>query len=136
MPEPDRLTWYCVGCTFPVKEDEEGYICVLYAAIREREEAAAEWKRKHPDSWSELSLPPDLNNLAEYPEPAHWTVWHRECDPSTGDLTESYWFDLDRIRTWPAALEWTLHLMGKRWIEETDWPDFLRDNQPVLNEQP
>ena len=48
-----------------------------------------------------------------------------ETPPSTGLDNISYWFDAYRCSTAFDLLGWTAHLLGKKWLEDTDWDEFI-----------
>jgi hypothetical protein len=51
-------------------------------------------------------------------------VLHRGCDPNPDG--EEYWIAVERIRTATDVIWWSAHLLGKNWIEHTNWGDVLR----------
>jgi hypothetical protein len=54
------------------------------------------------------------------------TVWHMQhgtCDP--GGI--GYAIAIERVRTHAQLLAWTAHLMGKRWLERTNWDTVIRN---------
>lgn len=55
----------------------------------------------------------------------HWRAYHFTCDPQPE--SDDYSIPVERISTLRGVLGWTAHLMGKRWIAETDWADVLRE---------
>lgn len=115
-----RLVWVCEVCRQPV-DDGEGYIHVVYHDIntRQRAKLAYDEAQRVKGSWA----PYDLGALRDLPEEAHWAVHHIKCDPdiSSGD----YVINVERARSHAALLHWTAHLMGKAWIEYTDWDDLI-----------
>jgi hypothetical protein len=48
-----------------------------------------------------------------------WHTTHNDCAPATPSW--AYAIPVERINTWPAFIHWTAHLMGKGWVEVTDW---------------
>jgi hypothetical protein len=64
----------------------------------------------------------DLRSLSD--DRGIWTTMcakHADVFPDDG-----YFFETDRINTHAAALDWTLHLLEKGWLQYTDWDGFLR----------
>lgn len=56
-----------------------------------------------------------------------WITAHFDCDDRDG-----YSIDVERIRTHEQALAWTAHLMGKRWVADTNWLDVVGDKAVAL----
>lgn len=52
-----------------------------------------------------------------------WEVLHRRCDPNVD--SGHYWIDTSRVRTERQMDDWEKHLSSKRWINNTDWMDFM-----------
>lgn len=54
-------------------------------------------------------------------------MWSAMCPKHTEVFPESgYFFETSRIDTIPKALDWTLHLLEKGWLQHTNWDEFLR----------
>jgi hypothetical protein len=81
--------------------------------------------------------PPDegqflLDELLAMPDTrSRWRVTHDGCEPGEG-----YRIAVERIRTWPAYLHWTAHLMGKGWFAGTNWDDLILDTLDPTSTQP
>jgi hypothetical protein len=117
-PEPD-LQAICDVCLQPIA-DGEGHV---WADSREADEVL----RNTP-------TPEGSQDLHEFlegsPDDAPWHTTHAACQDSPAG---AYSIAVERIRTWPAYLHWCAHLMGKAWIEGTDWQEFvLRSLEPHL----
>ena len=118
----DTLTLPCDLCKKPVT-GKAGYIIVDRRDIHRYREASKAWKSKYqPDDghWH----PVNLAALLDGPDPAPWHIYHRACDPDPDDNSE-YWFDAYRCSTAFDLLGWTAHLLGKKWLEDTDWDEFI-----------
>lgn len=76
-----------------------------------------EWEARHSGDDAEIPL--------IEPPLAPWRIFHRHCDPHP-DGDSAYWFDLHRINTAERAVDWTAHLLEKRWLHLTDWTGLLR----------
>lgn len=63
------------------------------------------------------------DDLLDGPQSVRWKAWHRSCDPEP--QADHYWIAADRISRWEHVVDWTAHLMSKRWFEETDWDQLL-----------
>ena len=53
---------------------------------------------------------------------ASWFPQHTRCDNGGG----AYYIDVELVRTHQQLLQWTAHLMGKAWLADSDWSDWLR----------
>lgn len=69
-----------------------------------------------------------VDDLLRAPQPAKWHAEHDRC--ATG-ARDAYAIAVERISTLDDALSWTLHLMGKTWIQRTDWAPFIRKQLPA-----
>jgi hypothetical protein len=118
------LTFICDKCKKHVP-DHEGYICVdKCRALSEVPKLVQEWKDAHPSRNEDGSL--RLMRATEwnsYPDRVHWHVYHRRCDPNPE--RDDYWFGIERASSYAALLEWSAHLMGKKWLKHTDWDGFI-----------
>jgi hypothetical protein len=111
-----RIAWRCSICGRRIANGA-GWITINSQELNTCLSASLAWREAHPGpllSGTELS---------ELPDPAHWRVLHRRCDPEPED--NGYWFDIERARTVRQLLGWTAHLMGKSWLEYTDWQNFI-----------
>lgn len=119
------LTWNCDHCNQLIA-DKKGYIAVSYADIDRYEEEVPKWETKHAEPISPGSALVFISAAAyrEYPPAAQWQTTHQECDlnPDSHD----YWMKVERLRTYERLLEFTAHIMEKKWIKSTNWPEFLR----------
>jgi hypothetical protein len=119
-PQP-QITWTCAECRQPI-EDGTGYIHIDLAAVMAVETAAHEWTAKHETPEGAIFL--TGADLFDYPTAAGWTTHHADCDPHPD--SNDYWFDVARARTHAQLLDWTAHLMGKTWLEHTNWANLIR----------
>jgi len=113
-----NLVWICEACRKPIANDA-GYIHANYASFGKVETAHHEFEEAHR---GEFAI-----NLGEYmklPDPARWMVHHQACDPDIDGI--DYVINVERARTHAKLLDWTAHLMGKVWLEYTDWRGFIR----------
>jgi len=123
-----ELVWNCAVCRAPIANGQ-GYLHVSYRTIYEVEQAAAAWKQKYEsaDDLSSALIP--LSAYDEFPSRAGWFAHHRTCDPSPDG--NDYWFDVARARTHAHLLDWTAHLMGKVWLEHTNWQQLIQSRAGV-----
>ena len=51
-----------------------------------------------------------------------WRVRHHDCGhaPRVG-----LQIAVERVRSWPALLDWSVHLSDKSWLSGTDWHDLV-----------
>lgn len=115
-PTPQHLTWTCDYCDKPIANDT-GYIYIDSRELHETERAVAAWDAANPG--------PVIHGpaLMTYPEGAPWRHAHHECDPEPE--SEAYGIGVHRARTHAQLLDWTSHLLGKRWLKHTDWHDLI-----------
>lgn len=117
-----RLEWPCDICGEKV-EDGEGYLTVSYRDIAQWEQWHEEFdrsRRERAQGGITFYCVSDLNDM---PPRAAWKVLHRRCDPEPA--SSDYWYEIGRIRTPADVFARTAHLMGKRWINSTDWQNVL-----------
>jgi hypothetical protein len=105
------LAWICEVCNIEIADGDGWLTCSDFeVADVERREREIYESREH--SWSPIPL-------SDFPDHAQWHKYHRLCDPDPNE--DSYWINVERIRTLPELLAWTGHLMQKRWIRVTNW---------------
>lgn len=117
--EPDKIQWKCSRCS---QLTDDGLIVIEWAAreagraAHQAEQAETGWK---------------VVNLAEFMEDhdawaGRWEVTCFACD--IPDVEPAYWIRVERCQTWRDAVQWMMHLSGKRWWVETDcWVHILSD---------
>tara|TARA_R100000935_G_scaffold55231_1_gene84980 strand:+ start:328 stop:693 length:366 start_codon:yes stop_codon:yes gene_type:complete len=112
-----KVRWQCQYCEKTIS-DGNGYIYMDKARAYEVRQAVKQWKADRASKW--LSG----DDLLSYPEAAKWVTCHRACDPDAEG--NSYWVDVARLRTAENLLSWTAHLMGKNWLDSTNWASIIR----------
>lgn len=127
VTEDGEIVWWCDVCHKPVSDDT-GYVTMRHA----EQEKVNEWHneldrkmREMAEENGETLACLNSEDLETCPEVARWHVLHRDCDPLPDSY--DYWIAVDRIRTHSEVHGWSSHLLGKRWIQNTDWRDLLRD---------
>jgi hypothetical protein len=84
-------------------------------------------------AWEQLEAEPQQTGMLtfsgesflSYPDLAHWRVHHTACDPALNANT--YAVEVHRCRSWADFVIWTAHLMGKAWLQHTDWGELLQE---------
>lgn len=109
------LQWICDYCGEPV-EDGKGYLTIP----RDVGDMPARIK-----TWE--AEPPGMivtgAELMTYPSMIKWDTLHSGCDLGGHGF---YDIEVERIRSSTQMLEWTAHLMEKRWLKYTDWTEVVR----------
>lgn len=114
-----------------------GYVTVSYQEISRVEERIREWDtRRRERRERELQERPACadaaaliesvmtgTELLDYPDAARWHIYHRDCDPDPDE--QGYWWSVERCCTYRDLILRTAHVMGKSWLEHTDWDRFL-----------
>lgn len=99
----------CDVCKQPAADDASMW--VSYAQIN----ANREWDQAHQGVTS-------IGEIMTGPAPAGWRITHNGCD---GQNDYSYYLPVPR--TFKALLDRVAHLMGKSWINCTDFGSFIRE---------
>ena len=114
----------CQVCGKPVST-QQGSMTVLFAELHQFEKRYREWERKHPlDASGARCL--STVDLVTQPAQVEWRWGHTRCLPEGG-----YQIVYGRFDTITQALAWTLHLMGKGWLEHTNWEAAVRAHHAV-----
>jgi len=112
------IAWPCSVCAAHIANGC-GYVLVDVLAARDSLRAGAAWQRAH-------SGPVDVHELlSTFPAEVQWHAVHRRCDPDPDSASE-YVIDVERIRSPWDVIGWTAHLMGKNWLEATNWSALIR----------
>lgn len=109
-----ELTAICDVCKQPIPHGK-GSLYVLFREIN----ALTEKREAIPDT---PSL--DFEALFGLPVPPRWHMRHDACQGDHRELA-SYEIAVEQIASWPKLVEWTSHLMDKRWLSETTWSGVL-----------
>ena len=85
----------------------------------EMEVAETEWR-----AWelAHQGEPLSLQEMLAGPESAKWQWGHQACIPNDG----GYSIDPDTFNSLGKALDITLHMMEKTWVQYSDWINFVR----------
>jgi hypothetical protein len=116
-----RIAWLCEVCNNPIG-GKAGYLTV----DRERAMRQSSDEQERQQRWRDegrLAIP--LSEFLDAPGPVRWQVLHLDCDLDL-ERDGDYWFHIERADTSAKMLDWSAHLMGKTWLEETDWDSVLR----------
>lgn len=137
--EPDRpltsviLRWFCDGCGNLIG-DGTGYIEVVLAEVFAVERGRREARLRAEERAAQSGHPAGMISLAdlELIHDANWHAWHQECDPDpTNAVSDSYWVDIERVRSLGQLLDLHAHVGEKTWAKHTDLKD-LRRHLPDL----
>ena len=118
MTTSTRITWTCKHCRKPIK-DGTGWITIAQSAVWQ-------WQRDEK-AWRESREDPHWltgKDLDARPDEPRWNVVHSKCDAE--DTGTDYTINIERIRTERDLLSWSAHLLGKTWIQHTDWHRVIR----------
>ncbi|MBO4273110.1 hypothetical protein [Microbispora triticiradicis] len=116
MTAIELLVVFCDACRKPIA-DGDGYLHVDHRKIAEYREHQAASR----DAVEVVGV-----SLAEFlaaPDPARWQAHHTVCAPDDGGA--SYDVPVAQVRTWPRLASTTARLMGKTWLQHTDWDAVL-----------
>lgn len=116
-----RIAYVCAGCDKEV-EDHRGALLVGHLDVANAEEdsrvfsaavaALADWRQA------------SIETLGGTTGPARWQAWHHTCAPL--DLLEnSHHWDIERCRSAADLLARSVAQRSARWLDVTDWDDFV-----------
>ena len=103
----------CDVCNQPASGNASMW--VSYAQINEYRDWDREFHEAHPDGAS-------IGDILAGPAPAAWRITHNGCD---GEDSGAYWLPVPQ--SFRGLLEWIAHLLGKSWIDCTDFGSFVRE---------
>lgn len=110
----------CQICGKPVSSNQ-GLITIYKKDLSAFEKSKKIWEGKHPKD-----EPYAAKDLAEFPCSVEWHWGHSKC------LKEGmYEITYDRFDTVEKALSWTLHMMDKPWVDQTNWADMVRSHHKL-----
>lgn len=120
------LNLICDACGQLIGEERLGYLWVDRGAVDRARQAVAEWEQKHAKASDQFTGGFVVGGAAllEYPALVRWQAHHGPCDPDPD--VWAYDIASGNVRTWEQLLERTAHLMGKPWLQLTDWRELLR----------
>ena len=111
----------CEICYRSIPSIREGRIWISYVRIEARERELGAWREANPlTPMSTVTV----DQIMQFPALIQWVWGHADCPDPDGDSL--YWIEAARFNSVPKALDWTLHLMGKSWIQHTDWVALIR----------
>lgn len=125
----NRIAYHCCECRKLINAGD-GYVHVSRQEAHDhrqywrelRQRKRAEMAAKGAPGWMPIGY--SGSELVNGPPPARWVTHHRVCDPNPD--SNDYWFDVARADTAAKLLDWSAHLLGKNWIQDTNWSDFIR----------
>lgn len=119
-----RLRFVCQRCGTEI-DDGRGYICIDREAAFDRPRLMRKWRRKLHKNCNKGSCLHQATRLNDCPALVRWRTYHTRCDRNRDGGDRYYHIDVERCRTVWALLEWTAHLILKKWFIHTDWHQFL-----------
>lgn len=128
----DAVTVLCEECGEPVRGD--GYVWIDNDLVKEHEDAVRAW---HARLDTQGSLVNGADFILDHPKPVRWRAHHRSCDPVPD--ANAYTIEVAQLATYRDLVSWSAHLIGKGWLEATNWARVLRvaaDQQPSLRPLP
>lgn len=123
-----RLSVLCDGCERDVSGSKKAVVHISHAALSQYKKAKKAFKEAHGNTFTLAQL------IDEHPESVPWQIHCDDCNPhwvthpDDGSRTACdgcYWFSLDRFATERDIIKWTAHLLGKNWLGDTNWSDFI-----------
>ena len=119
----DRIVWACDECRKPIA-DGDGYVTVSYDDLAEHEADERDYDRRMDEKYGPGLRAVTGTDFLTGPGLVSWRILHRDCDSRPDGV--DYWIGVERIRSQAQALEWCAHLLGKNWIQHTDWARIAR----------
>lgn len=118
MEPSTPITWTCQHCHGPIA-DGTGWITIERSDAYQHAREVKEWR-------ASLESPHYITGaeLRDLPDKPRWNITHSTCD-EVEDVTD-YTIAIERIRTERDLLSWSAHLLGKTWIQHTDWDRVIR----------
>lgn len=120
-----ELDWLCLQCKRPIA-DGEGDLLIRSSDLRAFRRGQAELASKGTaftvDGAEELRVV-SVQDMVDAPDAAGWLPLHHGCDSTPDDCY--YSIPVGGISTVLEVLEWTRHLLGKNWLQETDWDSVI-----------
>jgi len=109
------LLFTCEVCKKPINSyGNEGQIYILRKELFEAQKVSYEISKR--------------TGLIPYSELqgaiVHWHKAHYAC---TKEVDSFYEIEIHRIRTLQKLIDWTAHLMWKKWLNNTDWPFLMEE---------
>ncbi|MCV7700719.1 hypothetical protein ACH0BH_10140 [Micrococcus luteus] len=115
------VRWTCDRCSRPLGEGWHLFVPRAEMRAARASRARLEDVATAPDGLPRLVPLETLQRL----HVARWSAAHDACAP--GEAERAFWaLAAAELGTVPALLDTTAHLMGKHWLDLTDWPDVLQ----------
>ncbi|MGW2877041.1 hypothetical protein ACWDBP_12260 [Streptomyces sp. NPDC001233] len=106
-----ELVAVCDHCLDPV-QDGDG---VLEVDTDTADRALRAWKETDSSNYA-------VFHASAGTQPVKWTVRHYSCGKAPSFICE---IAVERLRSWTALLDWSVHLSSKHWLAGTDWFDLI-----------
>lgn len=123
LTETFTFVWNCNECDKPI-DDDHGWLTIDQNEARRRAQPF-----ESSDPTSAMMPPEDVTRMIEkvVTERDNPVVrfYHKRCDPTMEQ--DSYWLDIDRIRTLSDLVRITAHLAEKPWFPTREWMSLMQD---------
>jgi hypothetical protein len=117
-----ELSIICTACKQPIDDGKPGSLEISMRDVGTCREQRAAWEAEHIASAGPGLTTVGWGALASQPDPARWQAFHDACTTSSfGD----YYVSADEVQNWQDLVARTAHLMGKQWLQFTDWDEVL-----------
>ena len=111
MSDVEQISWRCEICREQIADGDGG----IYADI-----VAADRVCRDRLKWdAEIRPTATITDFLKRPKSVDWHAVHARCHPDPD--TASYLIEVDELRSAWDILSMTSYLMGKTWLEGTNW---------------
>lgn len=111
MTSTDPISWRCEVCRKSIADGEGGIWADIVAADRIHRERL-KWD-------AEVRPTATITDFLKRPRSVEWHVVHDRCDPDPD--AAAYLIEVDKLRSPWDIISTTSYLMGKTWLESTNW---------------
>lgn len=115
-PDTTQIEWVCEVCHFPIAT----FGGAIWLPVEEVREASRSARYAEPRS-TDGTMAETLQQILDGPNGPTWRITHWSCSAPDDIADGSYYIEVDRIGDLESLMRWTVHLMDKPWLHETDW---------------